>query len=53
MKVKFEYFILIVIIAVLAGYLALRNSDRTFYELPVIPLVATKEFTRIEITSRS
>ena len=52
MKVKFEYIILIVIIAVLAGYLAMRNSDRTLYELPTIPEVATKDVSKVEITSK-
>ena len=52
MKVKLEYVILVVIIAVLAGYLAMRNSDRTLYELPALPEVATKDVTRIEITGK-
>ena len=52
MKVKLEYIVLVVIIAVLAGYLAMRNSDRTLYELPNIPEKTAKDFTRIEITGK-
>lgn len=53
MKVKFEYFILIGVIAALAIYLSMRNTDRTLYELPVIPEVTANEFTKIEITHKA
>lgn len=52
MKVKFEYLILIGIIAVLAIYLSTRSTDRTLYELPTIDEVAAKEFTKIEIARK-
>lgn len=50
MKVKFEYLILIGVIAALAVYLSTRSTDRTMYELPSIDEVAANEFTKIEIT---
>jgi hypothetical protein len=52
MKVKVEYLVLIGIIAALAVYLSMRTTDRTLYELPIIPEVAAKDVTRIEITRK-
>ncbi|MBW2367693.1 MAG: DUF4340 domain-containing protein [Deltaproteobacteria bacterium] len=46
---KKEYLILAVIIAVLVGYLAFHDSDRTGYELPTLAAVSPKKITRLEI----
>jgi hypothetical protein len=50
MKIRKETVVLIVLIIGLAGYLFLRRSDRTRYDLPALPPVAAGELTRIEIS---
>ena len=50
MKVKREYIILAIVIIALAVYLAMRTSDRTQYELPDIPLLISKEISKLQIT---
>ena len=50
MKVKKEYFILILIIAALSAYLFMRSFDRTLYELPKIPNLDTNQISKIEIS---
>ena len=50
MKVKKEYIILAIVIIALAVYLAMRTSDRTQYELPDIPLLISKEISKLQIT---
>lgn len=50
MKPKKEYFILGAVIVALSLYLILRSRDRTHYELPVIPEIARKEISKIEIS---
>jgi hypothetical protein len=49
-KLKKEFVILGVIIAVLAVYLFQRSGDRTRYRLPEVPALAASEITKIEIT---
>ena len=50
MKVKKEYIILAIVIVALTVYLVMRKSDRTQYELPVIPRLAANEISKLEIT---
>ncbi len=49
MKLKKEYLILAVIIVALTLYLVLHKTDRTHYQLPIVPEVAKKNITRLEI----
>jgi hypothetical protein len=49
MKIKKEYIILVVIIAALSIYLALREKDRTHYELPAVESIDGEKVTRILI----
>lgn len=48
---KKEYIILALIIVLLGGYLFLRNTNRSTYELPVLDSASSDKFTRIEITA--
>jgi hypothetical protein len=50
MKVKKEYIILILVILGLSFYLSKGRSDRTHYELPVIPPVPQKTVTKMVIS---
>jgi hypothetical protein len=50
MKLKKEYIILALIIVGLTVYLFMRKGDRTLYELPVLPEVAKKDISKIEIS---
>ena len=50
MKVKKEYLILILIIVALSVYLFMRKTDRTLYDLPVLPEISKKEISKIEIS---
>lgn len=50
MKIKKEYIILVLIIVVLSVYLFMRKTDRTLYELPVLPEISKKEISKIEIS---
>ena len=49
MKIKKEYIILILIIIGLGGYLLMRSSDRTLYQLPELAGLEQKHITQIEI----
>jgi hypothetical protein len=49
MKIKKESITLIVLIAALSLYLALRKGDRTHYQLPKIPDMAEADISKIEI----
>lgn len=49
MKLKKEYLVLAAIILALGLYLALRQTDRTLYELPDIPEVSAKKISKITI----
>lgn len=49
MKLKKEYFFIVLAIVLLAGYLAVRKTDRTEYQLPVIAKIAASDINRIEI----
>jgi len=49
MRMKKEYAVLMVIIAVLSAYLLLHRKDRTNYELPTLPAVAKGDITRISL----
>lgn len=51
MKLKKEFIILFVIIAVLISYLLLHKKDRTHYQLPVVPEIAKNRTTQIEINT--
>jgi hypothetical protein len=46
---KKEYLILILIIVILAGYLALRKEDRRHYTLPDPPAVNTEKIDRLTV----
>ncbi len=48
---KKEYTILVIVIIVLVLYLALRKSDRTYYELPEFTEFASEQISRIELKS--
>jgi hypothetical protein len=50
MKIKKEYTILIAIIIALSLYLILRSPDRTRYQLPKLPGVASFDISKIEIS---
>ncbi len=52
MKLKKEYFFIVLAIVLLAGYLAVRKTDRTEYQLPVIAKIAASDINRIEIARR-
>ena len=49
MKLKKEYAILAVVIAVLISYLILYKKDRTHYQLPVVSEIKKNRITQIEI----
>ncbi len=49
MKLKKEYLILAVIIVALTLYLVFHRTDRTHYQLPVVPEIAKNAITRLEI----
>lgn len=49
MKSKKEFVILSGIIAVLAAYLFFQNTDRTHYELPVLPTLGEGDITVMEV----
>lgn len=48
---KKEYIILVIVIIALVLYLALRKSDRTYYELPEFTEFASEQISRIELRS--
>ena len=48
---KKEYTILVIVIIALVLYLALRKSDRTYYELPEFKELASERISRIELKS--
>jgi hypothetical protein len=48
---KKEYVILAIVIIALVLYLALRKSDRTYYELPEFTEFASEQISRIELKS--
>ncbi len=49
MKIKKEYLFIALAIVLLVGYLSVRETDRTEYQLPAIAKVAASDITRIEI----
>lgn len=49
MKRRKEYILIAVAIVLLVGYLFVRETDRTQYQLPAITRVAASDITRIEI----
>lgn len=51
MKLKKEFIILFVVIAVLISYLLLHKKDRTHYQLPVVPEIVKNRTTQIEINT--
>ncbi len=52
MVIKREYVVLIVLIVALAGYLYVRNPNRTHYELADLPDVGAADVTRIEVAQK-
>ncbi len=48
---KKEYIILVIVIIALVLYLALRKSDRTYYELPNFAEFSSKQISKIELNS--
>ena len=50
MKIKKEFFILGIIICGLLIYVFQRKADRINYQLPLIPSVAQKDITKIELS---
>ena len=50
MRAKKEFFFLFIVIIALIFYLIFRNTNRTYYELPLIPEVAGKDISKIEIS---
>jgi hypothetical protein len=50
MKLRKEYIILVLVIAALALYLALRREDRAHYTLPALPALAADDITRVQVT---
>lgn len=51
MKLKKEFIILFIIIAVLISYLLLHKKDRTHYQLPTLAEIAKNRITQIEIAT--
>ena len=51
MKMKKEYLILVAVIVLLSLYLVFHNSDRTQYQLPVIPEIVKKNISKIELST--
>jgi hypothetical protein len=49
MKIKKEYIILLILIAAISVYLALRNPDRAHYQLPKMRDMAEADISKIEI----
>ncbi len=49
MKIKKEHIFIALAIVLLVGYLSVRETDRTEYQLPAIAKVAASDITRIEI----
>jgi Domain of unknown function (DUF4340) len=53
MKIKKEPLVLLVLIAALSAYLALRKTDQTHYRLPEVPAVPGKTIMKIEIDNEA
>ena len=49
MKIKVEYVILVVIIGLLLLYLGVHKTDKTHYQLPVLPPVKVDDLSKITI----
>jgi hypothetical protein len=49
MKIKKEYFILIIVIAALALYISFRKGNRIQYEIPAVPEINAEEISGIVI----
>jgi hypothetical protein len=49
MKIKKEYIFIAFAIVLLVGYLSVRETDRTEYQLPAIAKVSASDITRLEI----
>ncbi len=50
MKLKKEFIVLAIIIIVLAGYLIVKNRDRTQYQLPDLAKIEQNQISKLEIT---
>jgi len=49
MKIKVEYVILVAVIGLLSLYLLLHKTDRTHYQLPVLPTLTADDLSKLEI----
>jgi len=49
MKLKKEFFILVIIIVVLVGYLILKNRDRIQYQLPDLAKIEQNQISKLEL----
>ena len=52
MKAKIEYILLLLVIAGLVIYLALRSADRTHFELPSPPSINNSEIDRLVVSKK-
>lgn len=50
MKIKVEYVILLAVIGLLSLYLLLHKTDKTHYQLPVLPPVTVDNLSKLTIT---
>lgn len=50
MKIKLEYIILVILILALSLYLALRNQNKTNYEMPKLPDLHVSDISKLEIS---
>ena len=50
MKLKKEFFILVIIIVVLVGYLIFKNRDHTQYQLPDLAKIEKNQISKLELT---
>ncbi|MEE8541433.1 MAG: DUF4340 domain-containing protein, partial [Desulfobacterales bacterium] len=50
MKLKKEFFILVIIIVALVGYLIFKNRDRVQYQLPDLAKIEQNQISKLELT---
>jgi len=50
MKLKKEFFMLVIIIVVLVGYLIFKNRDHTQYQLPDLAKIEKNQISKLELT---
>ena len=49
MKIKVEYLILVAVIVLLSLYLLLHKTDKTHYQLPVMPPLTVDDLSKLEV----